>query len=73
LWPSKEYAQAERSGKELRKKLEDRGLRTADIFLQLDPDFVRMRSTSRMRLDGSTRGIASSRRSTTPRLLGHRT
>jgi len=40
LWPSNEYAQAERSGKELRKKLEDRGLRTADVFLQLDPDFV---------------------------------
>ena len=40
LWPSKEYANAERSGKELRKKLEARGLRTADVFLQLDPDFI---------------------------------
>ncbi len=40
LWPSRELADVTRSATQLRKKLDDRGLRAADVFLQLDPDFV---------------------------------
>jgi sugar phosphate isomerase/epimerase len=40
LWPSREFANVERSAGALRGKLDDRGLRVADVFLQLDPDFV---------------------------------
>lgn len=40
LWPSKEFADgAEKSGKILKKKLDDIGLKCADVFLQMDPDF----------------------------------
>jgi sugar phosphate isomerase/epimerase len=40
LWPSREFEQLSQSAKTLRKKLADRGLAPADVFLQLDPDFV---------------------------------
>lgn len=40
LWPSREFRHASRSGKEMRKKLKDRGLKAADVFLQTNPDFV---------------------------------
>jgi sugar phosphate isomerase/epimerase len=40
LWPSKEFASPAKSGKQLGKKLADRGLRCADVFLQMDPSFV---------------------------------
>src|SRR5690349_16160800 len=39
LWPSREFAQTERSGGELKAKLDALGLKAADIFLQMDPDF----------------------------------
>jgi sugar phosphate isomerase/epimerase len=41
LWPSREFKELSRSAKALRNKLTDRGLAPADVFLQLDPDFVR--------------------------------
>ena len=40
LWPSKEFASPGKSGKQLGRKLADRGLRCADVFLQMDPSFV---------------------------------
>src|SRR3954451_12655923 len=40
LWPSREFKSPSRSGKKLRRKLSDRGLRCADVFLQTDPSFV---------------------------------
>lgn len=40
LWPSREFADLSKSATALRKKLADRGLKPADVFLQLDPDFV---------------------------------
>lgn len=40
LWPSREFADVTRSAEQLRKKLDERKLRLADVFLQLDPDFV---------------------------------
>ena len=40
LWPSREFKSAAKSGKQLGRKLADRGLRCADVFLQLDPSFV---------------------------------
>ena len=40
LWPSLEFANLESSAGTLRTKLADRGLAAADVFLQLDPDFV---------------------------------
>src|SRR5438270_14031839 len=40
LWPSREFEQLAASAKSLRNKLADRGLKPADVFLQLDPDFV---------------------------------
>jgi sugar phosphate isomerase/epimerase len=40
LWPSREFKQLSQSAKALRNKLADRGLAPADVFLQLDPDFV---------------------------------
>jgi sugar phosphate isomerase/epimerase len=40
LWPSREFRDLSRSAKTLRDKLSDRGLAPADVFLQLDPDFV---------------------------------
>jgi sugar phosphate isomerase/epimerase len=40
LWPSREFAKISKSAAALRSKLSDRGLKPADVFLQLDPDFV---------------------------------
>ena len=40
LWPSREFSSLEASADLLRRKLGDRGLKPADVFLQLDPDFV---------------------------------
>lgn len=40
LWPSKELKSASKSGNRLRRKLTDRGLKCADVFLQMNPDFV---------------------------------
>lgn len=40
LWPSKEFRAAEKSGRELGRKLANRGLRCADVFLQMAPSFV---------------------------------
>jgi sugar phosphate isomerase/epimerase len=39
LWPSREFADLERSAGALRRKAADRGLQVADVFLQLAPDF----------------------------------
>lgn len=39
LWPSREFADLVGSARQLRRKLEDRNLQAADIFLQMDPDF----------------------------------
>src|SRR5262249_26053028 len=39
LWPSKEFENVERSGSELKKKLDDLGLLAADVFLQMAPYF----------------------------------
>jgi sugar phosphate isomerase/epimerase len=40
LWPSREFAQLDKSAARLRGQLEANGLAVADVFLQLDPDFV---------------------------------
>ena len=40
LWPSKVFNKPSKSGDQLRRKLADRGLRCADVFLQLAPNFV---------------------------------
>ena len=40
LWPSREFKQGARAGARLGRKLADRGLRCADVFLQMAPDFV---------------------------------
>ena len=40
LWPSREFANLKDSARTLRNKLADRDLKPADVFLQLDPDFV---------------------------------
>lgn len=40
LWPSKEFKNLAKSARTLRTKLADRGLAPADVFLQLNPDFV---------------------------------
>src|SRR5688500_11814942 len=40
LWPSKEFANLEANAASLGRKMSDRGLRAADVFLQMDPDFV---------------------------------
>jgi sugar phosphate isomerase/epimerase len=40
LWPSREFVNLARSAATLRDQLASRGLRAADVFLQLDPDFV---------------------------------
>jgi sugar phosphate isomerase/epimerase len=40
LWPSREFAALDKSADTLKKRLADRGLAPADVFLQLDPDFV---------------------------------
>src|SRR5204863_6711947 len=40
LWPSKVFKSPVKSGKQLRRKLTDRRLRCADVFLQMNPSFV---------------------------------
>lgn len=40
LQPSKEFQNPEDSGRALKNRLEDLGLAVADVFLQMDPDFV---------------------------------
>ena len=40
LWPSKVFASPTKSGKQLGRKLSDRGLSCADVFLQMNPNFV---------------------------------
>ena len=40
LWPSREFRNVSRSAKALKRKLDDRGLKAADVFLQMNPDFV---------------------------------
>lgn len=39
LWPSREFANPAQSGARLKRQLDELGLRAADIFLQLDPNF----------------------------------
>lgn len=39
-WPSREFVQVAKSARQLGRKLADRGLRAADVFLQMAPDFV---------------------------------
>ena len=41
LWPSREFRNTVRSAKKLKLKLNDLGLKPADIFLQMDLDFMR--------------------------------
>jgi sugar phosphate isomerase/epimerase len=38
LWPSTQFADVEGSAKKLKRQLDDRGLRAADVFLQVDAD-----------------------------------
>lgn len=40
LWPSREFKDVKASARALGKKLKDRGLEAADVFLQMNPDFV---------------------------------
>ena len=40
LWPSREFADTASAARRLKRRLEDRGLRAADIFLQMDADFA---------------------------------
>src|SRR2546423_1749696 len=40
LWPSRQFVDVSQSANVLRAKLSERGLKPADVFLQLDPDFV---------------------------------
>ena len=40
LWPSREFENLNASAMMLAKKLHDRGLKPADVFLQMDSDFV---------------------------------
>jgi sugar phosphate isomerase/epimerase len=40
LWPSNEFRRARQSGAKLRRKLAERNLACADVFLQMAPDFV---------------------------------
>lgn len=39
-WPSREFAQPEQAAAGLRSQLDDLGLRAADIFLQMNPNFA---------------------------------
>src|SRR6187397_1485557 len=40
LWPSKVFKSPRRSGQQLGRKLSHRGLRGADVFLQMAPSFI---------------------------------
>src|SRR6185503_12054376 len=47
LWPSKEFKNVGKSAKALKKKLNDRGLKPADIFLQGASNFVDLAANHR--------------------------
>lgn len=40
LWPSREFKDVKTSARRLKKKLDDRGLKVADVFLQMDSEFA---------------------------------
>ncbi len=40
LWPSREFGDATKSARVLGKRLADRGLKAADVFLQMNADFI---------------------------------
>jgi sugar phosphate isomerase/epimerase len=40
LWPSKVFKAPEKTGRQLGRKLAERGLGCADVFLQMDPSFI---------------------------------
>ncbi len=40
LWPSREFRNVKKSARGLKRKVQDRGLKVADVFLQMAPDFV---------------------------------
>src|SRR6476646_2588881 len=40
LWPSREFKNLRKSARTLKRKLDDSGLKCADIFLQLAPSFI---------------------------------
>jgi len=40
LWPSREFKSPTKSGNRLRRKLTERGLKCADVFLQMNPSFI---------------------------------
>jgi len=40
LWPSREFKDVKKSARQLKQKVEDKGLRVADVFLQMAPEFV---------------------------------
>jgi sugar phosphate isomerase/epimerase len=40
LWPSREFKSPTKSGNRLRSKLRARGLKCADVFLQMNPSFI---------------------------------
>jgi sugar phosphate isomerase/epimerase len=40
LWPSREFARPHRAARRLRRRLDAAGLRAADVFLQMAPDFT---------------------------------
>lgn len=40
LWPSVEFKSPAKSGSRVRRKLSDRGLQCADVFLQMNPNFI---------------------------------
>jgi sugar phosphate isomerase/epimerase len=40
LWPSREFGNVDKSARALRRKVGDRGLKVADVFLQMNADFV---------------------------------
>ena len=40
LWPSNEFKSPSKSGNRLQRELTERGLKCADVFLQLDPSFI---------------------------------
>src|SRR5262245_33190140 len=40
LWPSREFGAVSKNGSRLGRKLADRGLRCADVFLQMNPSFI---------------------------------
>ena len=47
LWPSREFSNVAKSARELGRKLTDRGLQAADVFLQMGPISGRLRSITR--------------------------